>query len=114
MDPHLADPDVVEPGRRVPLADLERDRGPDRVVQLIGRDVGGLRLAVDVDLHARGLRGSVVGDEHVGPRVQRDLTPGHHFQGVLRPLVDKVGCRPCCSRSRGPSPGNRAGRPSGR
>ena len=114
MDPHVADPDVVEPGAGVPLADLERDRRPDRVVQLIGRDVGGLRFAVDVDLDARGLRRAVVGDEHMGPRVQRDLAAGDHLEGILRPLVDEVGCRPCCSRSRGPSPGNRADRPSGR
>ena len=91
MDPHLADPTSSsrEPVCRWPT--LSGTDGPDRVVQLIGRDVGGLRLAVDVDLHARGLRRAVVGDEDVGPRVQWDLAAGDHLEGILRPLVDQVG-----------------------
>ena len=55
MDPYLTDRDVVKPGPCVPLADLERNRGPDRIVELIGCDLGSLKFAVDVDLDARGL-----------------------------------------------------------
>ena len=92
IDPHVADADVVEPGRGVPLTHLQRNGRPDGVVQLIGRDLRVLKFSVDVDLDAGGLRRAVVGDQHVSPDVQRKLGASNHLQCVLRPLVDEVGC----------------------
>ncbi len=91
IEPDVADADVVQPRRRVPLSDLERNRGLDRGRELVRGDVGLLNLAVDIDLHARGLRRAIIRDQHVGPLVQGKLRTSHQLQRVLGPPVHEVG-----------------------
>ena len=53
VEPQILQREVVDARARVALAELERHRRADRVLQRVGRDVDGLRHAVDVELARR-------------------------------------------------------------
>ena len=90
VEADLGEPDPVGPLALGPLAEPERHLRADRGLQVVGLDVGRLRLAVDEDAGAGRRPGAVVDHAHVVEPAGQQRRPGHHLQGVLPPLVDDV------------------------
>ena len=81
---------LVDSRPGVPLPDLERHLGADRLLQAVGLDLSLLRFAVDVDLHAGCPGRAVVGHEHVSPDTGRNRAPRNDLERVLGPVVDEM------------------------
>src|SRR5262245_66251923 len=74
----------------MPLANLERHIGANRVLQLVGSHIERLEDAVDVNLHAGGLGRTVVAHEDVIPLVRLHGLLGGDAQRIFGPLGNDV------------------------
>ena len=96
IDAHLVHLAVEHPLGVAP-SQQQRPFGPDGAGQAVVHDLHFLKLAVQVESHAGGSSGTVVGESQVVPLVQGHRGTRADLDGVVRP-----GMNQWCAMSRGP------------